>query len=247
MRTAVQCILSGVLLAGCAREQMDDCFTGMGPWELEDRHMAAIHTIELEDRIDLEITVDSTLDDTRLIVEAGRNVLPNVETEWLDGVLHIRNTMRCHWVRDMKRRPVVRVATGSLEGLVYRAVGDVRVKGPITGSTFRLEQWAGHGTVHLPLQVDTCWIGLHTGVGDAVVTGRVHTAHFYTSNFAHIDARALDAVKVLVNNSGTGDIRCRAREEAYLQIRDVGDIHLGGSPPVLDLLRTGTGSLFQGD
>jgi len=239
--------LLAILLAGCAKEQMGDCFTSTGPLTVEQRTVGDFRWIKLDDRIDLEIAQDTLIDAPRVVVEAGRNLLPRVVTELRDGGLYIGSDMRCNWVRDLKQRPRVRVTVRALDELVYSSVGDVTATTPLRGRTFRLEQWDGHGTVRLQLEVDTCWIGLHTGVGDAVITGNTHTAYLYTLNFTHIDARALATRQLFLNNSGAGDIRCRTQDAAFLQIRDVGDVYLGGDPPVVDLQRTGSGRLVRVD
>lgn len=236
--------LLAVTLTGCAKERMDDCFTSMGEPAVEERTVPDIRVIKLTDRVDLEITQDSLAGSPTVVVVAGRNILPAVITEVRDGTLHIGNAMRCNWVRRIGERPLVRVRMRALDELVYSGVGDVRATTPITGRTFRLEQWEGQGTVRLHLEVDTCWIGLHTGVGDAVISGRTHTAHLYTLNFAHINACALQARQVLVNHSGSGDIRCRAVDAAYVQVRSVGDLYVGDTPEVLDVVRTGKGRLI---
>lgn len=236
-----------LVLSGCAKERMDDCFTSTGERVVEQRSVPHFRIIKINDRVDLEITQDSTATSPTVVVEAGRNILPAVVTEMRDGMLYIGNAMRCNWVRRIGEKPLVRVTVRALDELVYSGVGDVRATTPISGRTFRLEQWDGHGTVRLRLEVDTCWIGLHTGVGDAVITGRTHTAHLYTLNFAHVDACALDARQVLVNNSGSGDIRCRAVDAVFAQVRNVGDLYVGGSPAVLDVVRSGNGRVITDD
>jgi len=99
--------------------------------------------------------------------------------------------------------------------------------------------------VLLYLDVDTCYAGLHTGVGDVIFTGRTHTAHFYAANFAQIDARALDTRLVLLNNSGSGDIHCMARDALYAILTNAGDVYYGGHPPVVAATVKGTGRLIQ--
>jgi hypothetical protein len=247
MRAFYGIALLSIALSGCAKENMGDCFTSTGPWTMEQRSVPDFSIIKLNDRIDLVITQDSLAEAPTVTVEAGRNILPNVVTELRDGLLYIGNGMRCNWVRDLKERPLVRVTVRALDEIVYSGVGDVSATTPIRGSTFRLEQWDGHGTVRLELDVDTCWIGMHTGVGDAVITGRTHTAWYYTANFAHIDGQGLGARVVLLNNSGSGDIRCRASEALFAQVRNVGDVYYSGDPPVLDAVVLGPGRLVRLD
>jgi hypothetical protein len=242
-RSAIATVLL-LVFGGCAREHMDDCFTGTGPKSEEMRTLEAFTAIRLEGRVDLIITVDSTAAPSAR-VEAGRKLLGHIVTEVRAGELHVDNTIRCNWVRSLRELPVVHVTLPTLERFIYSGIGDVRGTTPIRTPVFRMEQFEGQGTVRLALDVDTCYIGLHTGVGDAVLTGRTHTAHLYTANFAQLDTRDLDARLVLLNNSGSGDIRCTARDALFAILTNAGDVYYSGAPPVVDASVSGTGRLLR--
>lgn len=231
-------------LAACAKEERGDCFISAGALATEVRSVGDYQSIVLDDRIDLVLTQDS-LAEPSITVEAGRNLLGRVHTEVRNGELRITSDLKCNWVRNLKERPVVNATFRQLERITYRSVGNITATTPIRGSTFRLEQWDGHGTVRLEVHVDTCWIGLHTGVGDAVVSGTVQQLSLYTLNFAHIDASSFTAREILLNNSGSGDIRCRATEALYVQVRNVGDVYYAGDPGTVEAQLTGTGRLIK--
>lgn len=239
---SIACV--ALVLAGCAKENRGDCLVSTGALASEVRTVSGFHSILLDDRIDLELTQDTSTGPS-LVVEAGRNLLPRVSTEVRNGELHISSDLTCNWVRNLKERPLVRVTFPSLERITYSGVGNITATTPIRGRTFRLEQWDGHGTVHLELQVDTCWVGLHTGVGDAILAGSVQQLSLYTLNFAHIDAASLSAREVFVNNSGSGDIRCRASEALFVQVRNVGDVYYASDPAIVDAQITGSGRLIR--
>jgi len=231
-------------LAACAKEERGDCFVSAGALTTELRSVGDFHSIVLDDRIDLVLTQDS-LAESSITVEAGRNLLGRVHTEVRNGELRITSNLKCNWVRNLKERTVVHATFRQLERITYRSVGNITATTPIHGRTFRLEQWDGHGTVRLEVHVDTCWIGLHTGVGDAVVSGTVQQLSLYTLNFAHIDASSFTASEVLLNNSGSGDIRCRATEALYVQVRNTGDVYYSGEPAMLEAQLTGSGRLIK--
>lgn len=238
-------LCASLLLASCAKEHRGDCFLGVGGHMSEVRTLSEFRSIVLEDRIDLELRQDSTARPT-LVVEGGSNLLPRITTEVRNGELHISSDLKCNWVRKLEH-PKVRLTFPRLERITYRGVGDITAVTPIRGGTFRLEQRDGHGTVRLQLHVDTAWIGLHTGVGDAVISGTADQLSLYTLNFAHIDAGSLAAREVLVNNSGSGDIRCRASDALFVQVRSVGDVYYAGDPSILQAQLTGSGRLVRSD
>ncbi len=231
------------LLAGCAREQMGDCFKGRGGDAVEQRYLAPFTALVLNDKVDVTIAQDTTLTGPVVAVMAGRNELPNIRTEVRDGALHIGNNMRCNWVRDMAKRPVVRITVAHLDRILNTGIGDVTGITPFHGDHFRLEQWDGHGTVTLTLHVASCHVELHTGVGDAVLSGTADQAYYYVSTLARVDAHGLEAGQVLVNNSGTCDILCRATDTLVADIHAMGDVYFGGNPDVVQAHITGSGQL----
>lgn len=233
-----------LLLVSCKKENMGDCFISAGALASEVRTVPAFQRILLSDRIDLELTQD-TLAQPMVEVITGKNLLDRVSTTVVDGELRIGSGITCNWVRNLKERPLVRVSFGHLERLTYSSVGNVSATGPIHGRSFRLEQWDGHGTVRLDVHVDTCWIGLHTGVGNAIITGSAHKLDLYALNFAHIDAEGFPAAQVAVNNSGSGDIRCRATDALDVQVRNVGDVYYSGELSHLNAQLTGSGRLIR--
>jgi len=235
-----------VLLTACAKENRGDCFTSAGGHASEVRSVGDFRGILLDDRIDLVLTQD-TLAEPSVTVEAGSNLLARVYTEVRNGELRITSDLKCNWVRKLKERPLVRVTFRHLDRITFSSVGNITATTPIRGNTFRLEQWDGHGTVRLELHVDTCWIGLHTGVGDAVVSGTVQQLSLYALNFAHIDASSFTAREVFLNNSASGDIRCKATEALYVQVRNVGDVYYSGDPATVDAQLTGSGRLIRLD
>ncbi len=240
---SIACLV--LVLAACGKENRGDCFVGTGASASEVRTVPGFHSILLSDRIDLELTQDTAAAPS-VVVEAGRNLLPRITTEVRNGRLHISSDLQCHWVRKLER-PKVRISFPSLESITYSGVGDITATTPIRGRTFRLEQWDGHGTVRLELQVDTAWVGSHTGVGNAVLSGAAQQLSLYTLNFAHIDATSLSAREVLLNNSGSGDIRCRASETLFVQLLNVGDVYYAGDPTTVDARITGSGRLIRLD
>lgn len=233
-----------LLLFSCNKENMGDCFISAGASASEVRSVPAFQRILLSDRIDMELTQDTSAEPFVEVI-TGKNLLGRVSTTVVDGELRIGSGITCNWVRSLKERPLVRVSFKHLERLTFSSVGNVSATGPIHGRSFRLEQWDGHGTVRLDIHVDTCWIGLHTGVGNAIITGNAHKLDLYALNFGHIDAGGSHAAQVAVNNSGSGDIRCRATETLDVQVRNVGDVYFAGSPAHVNAQITGSGRLIR--
>jgi hypothetical protein len=241
MRTSIA--VMALLLLGCQREQWDDCITSTGSMTNEERSVPPYHTIELDDRIDLVLLPSSQ---GLITVTAGRNLLGQVRTEVEDGVLRISNENTCNWVRSFKPRITVRTPAQGLERLVLRGTGNVSCVDTVRAASLAIEQWGAQGTTDLRVAVDHIEVGLHTGAGDVVLRGRCDgEARLYSGIMGPIDASALRAARVAVNNSGITDIRCWAEEELQVHIGDAGDVYFRGDPPAIVTDIQGSGRLLR--
>lgn len=230
-----------VLLVACQPEQWDDCVTSTGPQRMEVRSLGSFHRVYLEDRVDLVL---ETREPGTVAVVAGSNLLDQVVTEVVDGVLLVRNENRCNWVRDLRARITVRVPKDAVHELELHGTGNVSALDTLYGTLFRIEQHNAQGTVDLLLAVDTCYVGLHTGAGDVRLAGRCDVAYLYSGIMAPIQASALTAQEVNVNNSGVADITCRAVQRLNALVLDIGDVRYYGDP-LVEATMTGRGEVVR--
>lgn len=235
-------LFGAMALVGCEREQWNDCVTGTGDHATEERSVSAFTAIELEDRIDLVLESRAI---GSIAVEGGENLLGQISTEVSEGTLRIRSAMKCNWVRSFKPRITVHAPVEALCRITLRGTGEVRCADTLRCDGFLLEQWGGEGSTRLSVRMDRLEILLHTGAGDALIAGRCDEVDLYSGIMAPIDAGALRAGTVRVNNSSTGDIRCWAVNELDAQIRSVGDVYYIGSPANVHSTITGSGSLIH--
>ncbi|HMQ77609.1 MAG TPA: DUF2807 domain-containing protein [Flavobacteriales bacterium] len=230
-----------VLLAACEAEQWDDCITSSGPERVEERAVGAFQRVVLEDRVDLVLEDRAA---GTVAVAAGGNLMDQIVTEAEGGMLTVRNENRCNWVRSFKPRITVHVPLQAVVELELRGTGDVHAADTVRHQVFRIEQRNAQGTVELPLAVDTCYVGLHTGAGDVRLAGRCGVAYLYSGFMGPIDAGELAAQEVNVNNSGVADIICRAQQRLNAQLFDVGDVRYYGDP-VVQATVSGSGQVVR--
>ncbi len=234
-----------IALAGCAREQWDDCLTSTGPMHREERALASFHAVDVADRIDV-VLEDRAVGTVAL--DAGRSLLPQLETVVENGVLVVRNGNRCNWVRSYRPRITLFVPVRGVERLVLRGSGAVSGTDTIRCERFVVEQWGGEGTVSLCLEVEHLSCALHSGVGDAILRGRCNAvADLYSGVLGAIDASGLRAAVVNVNNSGVADIRCWSEDRLAVQVLSRGDVYYRGAPAIIEQDIRGGGGLYRLD
>ncbi|MBK9176954.1 MAG: DUF2807 domain-containing protein [Flavobacteriales bacterium] len=230
-----------IALAGCQREQWDDCITSTGPVSVDERAVGAFTAIDLSDRIDL--VLEDRAPGT-IAVEAGRNLLDQVTTEVKDGTLRIRSAMTCNWVRSFKPRITVHVPVEDICRLTVRGTGDIACTDSIRCDYFLLEQWGAEGRAQLLLRTARSDIAMHTGAGSITLHGSTGLLEVFSGIMAPIDARGVVASTVNVNNGGVADIRCFTNGTLNVRIDDVGDVYYGGSPDIISSTINGSGRLI---
>jgi hypothetical protein len=232
-----------VLLASCQAEQWDDCITSTGPMRAEERSVALFTAIDLDDRVDV---IFEQRPAGSLVVEAGRNLLGQVTTEVEGSTLTLRSDMRCNWVRSFKPRITVHVPVTGIGKITVRGTGNITCTDTLIASVLLFEQWGGQGSATLLVKVDRLDAALHTGAGDITLLGRcTGSANLFSGLMAPIDARALQANDVNVNNSGVSDIRCRVAGHLDVGINGVGNVYYSGEPTGITTQITGTGQLIR--
>lgn len=240
LKALLPCLL--IALASCQREQWDDCVTSTGAIQVEERTVPAFSSITIEDRVDLVFEARAT---GSVAVEGGANLIGQVVTEVKDGTLSIRNDMRCRWVRSFKPRITVHVPAEGICRITLRGTGDIGCTDTLHCDHLLVEQWGAEGSSDLKVDVDRLDIALHTGAGDAQISGTCNEANLYSGIMAPIDARGLRASTVRVNNSSVADIRCWAVNELDAQVRSVGDVYYRGDPGSVISVITGSGRLIR--
>jgi len=114
---------------------MCDCFKGTGKVITETRTPSDYTRIELNDNINLVITQDSI---NKISVEGGEKLLPNIQTEFVDNKLIIKNNNKCNWVRSYKNKFTVYVSAKSLKRIEYFGSGNITSTNTLVADTLEI-------------------------------------------------------------------------------------------------------------
>jgi hypothetical protein len=124
------------------------CLENAGTKVISHRKTASFNKIDLFDNVNLIITQDST---EAIAVEAGANVLPNIITSVEKGVLTIKNSTSCNWLREPSETINVYVSVSNLNNLNYQGSGRVTSTNTIVTDTITIFSKEGAGIVNLSL------------------------------------------------------------------------------------------------
>lgn len=239
MRTTFY-ILVVLILTGCSKENRWDCFKSYGDEVSERRELNAFHSVLVEGRIDVEYHFDSTY---YAVVQFGDNVVEHIETKVENGRLKIGNNATCNWVRDLSKRPLIKIHAPQIEFWENRCSGDITFKDTLRAARFYYDQWESNGNAKLLLATDTAGISMHVGYCDVEVFGSTTLAELYSSAPGRLRAKNFFSDLTLCNNTSIQDIELYAEDYLYAEINGRGSILYNGSPEEIDSNLNGEGEL----
>lgn len=213
-----------------------------------------IIAIELSGPIDLSVRQGAT---ASLTVSGEQRLLANVDTSEEGNTLHIGTKgMLFHHRLPLR----VDLVLPALQALEVNGNGDSAVKG-FSGERFKLQLYgtgdvkfngrfrqlsgAVHGSGDLNLNggdSDSVMLDM-TGSGTITASGSSKLLQARLSGSGDLDARHLASGKVSLDVHGSGTATVFASDEADLNLRGSGDIHVHGSPARRHVSRNGSGDV----
>lgn len=229
-----------LFLFACEKDQMGDCLKSSGPRVHQTRDFQGIRVVELNDHVELAIEKSQ---DEGVEVQAGKKLLPLIETEKRGDSLFIRDRNTCDWVRSYENIPKVTVRTKKLQGLVNRGTADIQIKGSIEAKDFLYTQWNGMGNVNLSLSTDRAELKLHTGAGQLSCNGESNFVYAYSAGFGSLDLENLKAQRAFAWNKGSGDMHLQVQDELRAKLEGLGSIFYEGDGELVDSIDQGDGRI----
>ncbi len=230
-----------LLFLGCDKDSGWNCGRKLGETIVQDRSVIPFHSVRAEGKINL---IFKYADTSTVSVKYGKNMIDEITTEVVDGVLNITDETSCNWVRDLSKVPVVTILTDSLKLFENRLSGDVTFQDTIKSIVFTYDQWDSNGKFHVVVDavITRCWA--QTGYGDLTIIGRTKTAELYCGSSTRYNALGLKSQTTLVNNSSNLDILCNAENYIYGELNENGNIIYTGDPETVESGGNGSGQIF---
>jgi hypothetical protein len=228
-----------VFLHSCKKENSCDCFKSTGSIVTEKREITGFDRIIAEDNINVFIIQDTVFE---VKVEAGNNLISNIQTELLGSTLILRNKNTCNWVRSYDqpfnvylRMPVIKYVTSD-------GTGDIKSLNVITTDTFDVETRAAG---NISLIVNNSKISSHIyGSGDLTLNGITHEHSCSIGGLAYLYCMGLQTSYTYVHSYTTGICYVSATDFLTCQIDNVGDVYCYRNPPTIQKKINGDGQLF---
>jgi hypothetical protein len=230
-----------LITAGCGKENRWDCFKSYGDEITESRSIGDFDSVFLESNIDIEYRY---ADDYRVEVVFGENIIEHIKTKVESGALKISNEATCNWVRDLSKRPLIKIFAPTLSYMENRCSGDITFFDTLHSNEFVYEQWESNGVANFLVENDLTVITMHVGFCEVTIKGITAQAELYSASTGRLRAKHLISPVTLSNNSSVQDIELYASDYLYAEINLGGNIKYAGEPGTIDQNISGSGELL---
>jgi hypothetical protein len=225
---------------GCKPEKRWDCIKSTGKITSETRYPMPFKKIEVHDKIEVEIFLDSVY---KVEIQAGKNLLPKIITDVQDSNLVIKNLNRCNFMRDTEKKIRVKIFMPFLLSIYQYGYGNIYLRDELFTDSIAVFN-EGNGDIHLKTQTKILYAASYAS-GDMYFSGTATHLyyHFNGGNFLHAkDLWVKEYAYISHFSIGDAYVYCTGWLDG--ELRGTGNIYYKGNPEILNFKITKGGKLI---
>ncbi|NVO30033.1 GIN domain-containing protein [Hymenobacter lapidiphilus] len=240
LRTATVLALA-TMLGSCQKDSEAGCFTSTGNIVTERRSLPPFQQLTTYDNITVILVQDTA---SFAEVRTGKNLQDDIRLEVANGMLTVRNSSRCNWVRRYNTPREVTLHLPRLTDLFLRGQADIRTEGP-----FRQDTIFPHlvGAGDLRLHLISRYVNMDQyELGNIYLTGSTDELHHTLGGSGSLYAQELGLRDAYLQTNSSSDGNARLRPSRLLVGTHAGTGTVFYAPPApttLTLAVTGRGQL----
>ncbi len=243
MRASFIIFFIGILcVSACKKANRFDCFKRTGSIIKEERVLPYFDKIQVYNKFDIIITQDTI---NSVVIEAGENIVSNIETTVEDGRLTIRNNNKCNFTRSYEKTLNIFIHIKNLVEFTHRGAGDARSTNTILSEVLTVNSWDGIDTINFKVNTKRVNAYMHTGNADIIVSGSTDSCFIYGRGNGFIRAGNLQSNYVYVNNISSGDYFIWAKDKIDALVQYIGNIYYEGDPANINKQESNKGRLIH--
>ncbi len=231
-------LLTAYLFTTCKKENMCDCIKRTGAIITETRSIIGFDSVLAEDNLNIFITQDPVFE---VKVEAGKNIVPLIKTEVVDGTLIITNNNRCNWTRSYDKPFNVYIKMPLIKYIGSEGTGNIKSLNTITTDVLNV-QTKNSGNIELTVSNSNITTYMH-GAGDVTLHGTTNQHYVDIGGTAFLNCKDLQTGYTSIHTFTTGLCNITTTKLAC-RIDYVGDVYCYGSPVIVEETLNGTGQLY---
>ncbi len=186
--------------------------------------------IELHDRIDLVLTYDTLQSMVR--IEAGTNVISDIETVVNGNRLVIRDQSKFRWMRDLDYRVTVYINKDNFRKLEYHGAGNITSANMLKAREFIIDSWTGVGSFNIQLESGYTELTIRKANADINLSGSSDYTRIYCADHGSFNLLKFPSSEIHMDY--------RSIRDSYLNVTNVitarmlykGNVYFKGQPEI---------------
>lgn len=210
-----------VVISGCSKEQMDDCFTSLGEVTTIERVVDPFKRVMVHDRMQVELIQDGSKHGA-IEIEGPENILTQIKTDVSDQKLEITNTNTCNFVRSFKYEIKLRVYVDTITELSTQSIGVFTTQGTLKGDRIDIYHSA---LSDIELDLDYDWVYIRSiNSAHTRLTGTSRVLTGTIEEVSDLDAQDLNAELVFLDTHTPLDCFVTGTKILFVKIFNSGNI-----------------------
>jgi len=234
-------VLMLLLLLGCSKGDVCDCFKSGGSETEEIRVTDVFSRLDIRDNVDVCIFQDTACS---VRVVCGSDLISGVITQCFNNQLVIRNTNQCNWIRNNSNPVTVYVGLPELTELIYNGFGNVACLDTLRMHEIRMDVTDGSGTINMILKNTSTRLNIHEGVVDVHLRGKSGVSYIFNNGIAPMDALNLTTDICFITSKSVGNSIINVRDTIEARIDYQGNILYKGNPFLKNTILNSSGLLL---
>jgi hypothetical protein len=233
-----------LILSGCTKDNMFDCFKSTGKVITQDRPASQFGGIVLKNNLDLYITQGTSYSIT---VEAGKNLQKNIKTEISDNVLTISNDNTCNWVRSYDKPFNVHVTVVDIDSIIYQSSGNVLTLNTLVTDSMKILVKEGAGRIDMDIETQKFFCQMNEGTVDINMHGYADVLFVSSNTYGPLNCLDLYTNFTYLHSNSTNDCYIQVHLEMDVLIDNVGNVYYSGNPGSVNYTQNSSGELIKLD
>ena len=236
-------IITLASIAPACRDSFNECLSGPGETISQRIGLYPFRNVKVRDNIGLTLVNGPVCE---MEVTAGKNIIPMLGIEIINGTLNLRNNSTCPLLKDPWKTIEVKLTVPDLDTIFIENHGEINSNLPF--ETDDLVVRISESPSNINLEVKTGYLRVEnlTGTGDIAVSGFAEIADCYHAGYGTIDFRHLVCDEVNINTASVNHSYIRAGDDyLFAVVSGEGNIYYHNDPRRLDLKLEGPGRLIR--
>ena len=224
---------------GCSDPESFDCIKSKGDIVFKEIEVEDYEKIKVMDEADIILRNGSK---SKLVLEAGENVISKITFDQNGKTLDIYNSNYCNWMRK-SGNPKIYINLAGLKRLFLYDYSNLMIE-----DTLRFDDLYIYtdGTGDVEITIDAKKLKVYSKfINEYKISGTVNQLSVTFVNDSQFDGRDLIAENVEIDHDGTNIIEVFPVKALKGTITSYGDIYYHNTPEILDIEITGEGKLIK--